>query len=301
MAASVAIGVFAQVEYCLNYVFKRNRPIRDLYVRSCDIGLMTLTMDRIAHIFGRRVTRRIRGKLATVLERMDEGHHVLRAYFKRSFVKQYEKWRTFPRLEVVSNDVKDLGLKRKGPRGLHELRTKMKTAVGRFAETAATNLNNGGQYDLLAALARPAVQGKTKIAGIRIESKKVARLLALLLRGSTSNLQGWQSRDLYEITLKAYEITGSSYTINQLRYDLRKLRIHGIIERIPGTHCYRLTKAGMRTGILFVQMRRQVYGPLAKGQLKRQPDNAHIPDSAIERRYQDVHKAIDELVFQLAA
>ena len=151
---------------------------------------MTLTMDRIAHIFGRRVTRRIQGKLATVLERMDEGHHVLRAYFKKSFVKQYEKWRTFLRLEVVSKDVKDLGLERKGLRGLHELRTKMKTAVGRFAETAAINLNNGGQYDVLAALARPAVQGKTKIAGIRIESKRVARLLALLLRGAASNLRG---------------------------------------------------------------------------------------------------------------
>jgi hypothetical protein len=292
---------FAQVEYCLNFVFKRSRPIRDLYVRSCDLGLMTLTMDKITHIFGRRVNRRFQGKLATVLERMDEGHHVLRGYFKRSFVKQYEKWRTFLRLEVVSNDVKDLGLKRKGLRGLNELQTKMAQAVGRFAETAAVNLNNGGQYDLLGALARPVIQGRTKVAGIRIESTRVARLLGLLLRGAPGNLRGWQSRELYDVTLKAYEMTKTNYKINQLRYDLRKLKHHGIVERIAGTQCYRLTKVGMRTAILFVQMRRQVYGPLAKGQLKRRPNQDYIPDSPIERCYQDVHKAIDSLVLQLAA
>lgn len=292
---------FAQVEYCMNFIFKRNRPIRDLYVRSCDLGLMTLTMDRIANIFGRRVTRRIKGKFETVLERMDEGHHVLRGYFKRSFVKQYEKWRTFLRLEVVSNDVKDLGLKRKGLHGLSELQTKMKEAVGRFAEGVAVNLNNGGQYDLLGTLARPVIQGRTKVAGIRIESARIARLLGLLLRGAPGNLRGWLSSELYEVALKAYEITKSDYTINQLRYDLRKLKQHGIVERIAGTHCYRLTNRGARIAILLIQIRRQVYGPLAKGQLKRRPDEGYIPDSDIERCYIEVHEAVDNLVDRLAA
>jgi hypothetical protein len=292
---------FAQVEYCVNFIFKRNRPIRDLFVRSCDLGLMTLTIDKISHIFGRRVTRRIQGKLATVLERMDEGHHVLRAYFKRSFVKQYEKWRTFLRLEVVSNDVRDLGLKRKGLREWGRLRTKMKESLGRFAETAAVNLNNGGQYELLGALARPVMQGRTKVAGIRIESVRVARLLGLLLRGAPGNMRGWRSGELYDTALRAYELKKTDYSINQLRYDLRKLRKHGIIERVAGSHCYRLTEKGMRVGILFVQIRRQVYGPLAKGQLKWRPNCDHIPDSTIERCYVKVHQAVDELVLELAA
>lgn len=292
---------FSQVEYCLNFIFKRTHPIRDLYIRSCDLGLLTLTMDKVANIFGRRVTRRIQGKHQTVLERMDEGHHVFRAWFKSSFVKQYEKWKTFLRTEVVSNNVKDLGLKRKGLHELNELQTKMKEAVGRFAETTAINLNNGGQYDLLADLARPVIQGRTRVAGIRIESARLARLLGLLLRGAPGNLRGWRSCELHEVVLKAFELRKCDYTINQLRYDLRKLKQHGLVERLSGSHCYRLTERGMREGILFVQFRRQMYGPLAKGQLKRRPNENYIPDSEIERAYQEVHQAIDRLALRLAA
>ena len=37
------------------------------------------------------MNRRYNGKLETVLEQRDEGFPVLRAYYKTSFVKQYEK------------------------------------------------------------------------------------------------------------------------------------------------------------------------------------------------------------------
>jgi hypothetical protein len=34
----------------------------------------------------------MRGKLATVIDRIEHGHHVFRAYFKNAFLKQYDKW-----------------------------------------------------------------------------------------------------------------------------------------------------------------------------------------------------------------
>jgi len=36
-------------------------------------------------------------------------------------------------------------------------------------------------------------------------------------------------------------------TSGQISYDLRRLRIHGLIERIPGTHRYLPTLAGPAT------------------------------------------------------
>src|ERR1700740_1321418 len=79
----------AQIEYCRNFIFKRHFPIHKLFERSWDLGLWRLPADRIAEIFGTRLNRRMRGKLATVIDRIEHGHHVFRAYFKHVFLKQY--------------------------------------------------------------------------------------------------------------------------------------------------------------------------------------------------------------------
>ena len=40
----------AQIEYCRNFIFKRNFPIHKLFERSCELGLWRLTADKIAEI-----------------------------------------------------------------------------------------------------------------------------------------------------------------------------------------------------------------------------------------------------------
>ena len=77
-----------QIEYCRNFIFKRNFPIHKLFERSCELGLWRLTANKIAEIFGTRLHRRHRGKLATVIDQIEHGHHVFRAYFKSAFLKQ---------------------------------------------------------------------------------------------------------------------------------------------------------------------------------------------------------------------
>src|SRR6201747_142316 len=102
----------AQIEYCRNFIFKRNFPIHKLFERSCELGLWRLTADKIVEIFGMRLNRNMRGKLATVIDRIEHGHHVFRAYFKHAFLKQYEKFATFLRNELVSNNLADFHLKK---------------------------------------------------------------------------------------------------------------------------------------------------------------------------------------------
>src|SRR3974390_981962 len=124
-----AIG---QIEYCRNFIFKRNFPIHKIFERSCEIGLWRLTGDKIAASFGTRVNRRMRGKLATVIDRIEHGHHVFRAYFKNAFLKQYEKFSTFLRNELCSNNLNDFGLK-KGLDNLDAVRHTFQAITGRFA------------------------------------------------------------------------------------------------------------------------------------------------------------------------
>jgi exopolysaccharide biosynthesis predicted pyruvyltransferase EpsI len=76
------------------------------------VGLWRLTAHHISQIFGVRITKRLHGKLHSTLEQIEHGHHIFRAYCKNSFVKQYEKFRTFLRNEVCSNNLRDFHLKK---------------------------------------------------------------------------------------------------------------------------------------------------------------------------------------------
>jgi hypothetical protein len=42
-----------QVEYCQNFIFKRHHPIRKIFERSCELGLWSMTGERIWRAFGR--------------------------------------------------------------------------------------------------------------------------------------------------------------------------------------------------------------------------------------------------------
>jgi hypothetical protein len=107
-----AKGRLQQLEYCRNLIFRRHFPIHKLFERSCDLGLLRLSGDRIAQVFGWRVHKRLRGRLSSMQERTEHGHHVLRAYAKSAVMRMYEKFSTFLRLEALSNNLYDFGLNR---------------------------------------------------------------------------------------------------------------------------------------------------------------------------------------------
>src|SRR5229473_3214824 len=164
----------AQIEYCRNFIFKRNFPIHKLFERSCELGLWRLTGDKITEIFGTRLNRRMRGKLATVIDRIEHGHHVFRAYFKNAFLKQYEKFSTFLRNELVSNNLADFRLK-KGLDHLEAVRERFQTITARFAGFQAQWLNVHVDFPLLQRLALPITIGAVRYPGIKIHNPRVIR------------------------------------------------------------------------------------------------------------------------------
>jgi hypothetical protein len=133
-------------------------PTHKLFERSCDLGLWRLTADKIAEIFGTRLNRTMRGKLATVINRIEHGHHVFRAYFKHAFLKQYEKFATFLRNELASNDLADFRLE-KGLDHLDAVRERFQTITGRFAGFQAQSLNVHVDFPLLHRLGLPITIG----------------------------------------------------------------------------------------------------------------------------------------------
>jgi hypothetical protein len=290
-----------QIEYCRNFIFKRHWPIRSIFQRSCELGLYLLTADRVALLFGQqRLRKTISGKWQNVLERIDHGRQVFRTYYKNSFLKQYEKAATFLRQEVVCNNLKDFNLK-KTLRHWQPLRERLQQITDRFAHSQAEHLNVHGQLDILARLAKPVIEGKTKVAGIKLENTRLMRLLELLLQGAGGHFGKWTTARLHRAVLDAHDLKPKDYTLTQLRYDLRKLRLHGLIERVPKTYAYRFTPKGTKLSILLVQLRKRIYGPLAFGLFRTRPNPDFIPDSRFEKAYLKIEKAMDDAIALMAA
>ena len=290
----------AQVEYCRNFIFKRNFPIRKIFERSCDIGLWRMTGRKISEVFGTRVSKHLRGKLQTVLDRIDHGHHVFRAYFKNAFVKQYEKFSTFLRNELCSNNLKrDFGIN-KGLDNLDAVRQRFQVVTDRFAEFQAHCLNMHADFSLLERLARPILKGSTRIAGIKIHETRIIRLMEVLLDAGTK-INGWSARNIHQTLIARFRISDAAYGFNQLRYDLRKMKAHGLLERDGSPYAYALTEKGTRTALLFVLFHQRLFGPVAHSQFVKRTGSQHCVDSKLERAYRRTDAAIDHLVELLRA
>ncbi|MGC1832161.1 MAG: hypothetical protein WA714_03785 [Candidatus Acidiferrales bacterium] len=288
----------SQIEYCRNFIFKRNFPIHKLFERGCELGLWRLTANKITEIFGARLHRRLPGKLATVIDQIEHGHHVFRAYFKHAFLKQYEKFATFLRNELCSNNLNDFGLK-KGLDNLDAVRQTFKVITSRFAGFQAQWLNVHVDFPLLQRMALPITIGSVRYPGIKIHDRRVIRLLEVLLHGGT-HVGGWTAKEIHQAARTTFGLSEPSYGLNQLRYDLRKLKGHGLLERDGSRYAYRLTSKGVQVALLFLFFHKRLCGPLANSRFHRRPDPQNRPDSRLEVAYHRADKAIQNIVDLLA-
>jgi hypothetical protein len=289
----------AQIEYCRNFIFKRHFPIHKIFERSCEIGLWRLTANRISEIFGVRLTKKLRGKLATVIEQIEHGHHVFRVNFKNALLRQYEKFSRFLRNELLSNNLTDFGL-RKGLDHLDDVRQKFQIITGRFAGFQAQTLNVHVDFPLLQRLALPVTRGTVRHPGIRIQDVRVIRLLEVLLHGGTT-VGGWTAKQIHQAVLTAFQLSPNAYGLNQLRYDLRKLKGHGLLQRDGRRYAYQLTTQGVQVALLFLFFHKRLCGPLANSCFHHRADPDHRPESKLEAAYYKADKAIQQIVDLLAA
>lgn len=289
----------AQVEYCRNFIFKRHFPIHKIFERSCEIGLWRLTANRISEIFGVRLTKKLHGKLGTVIEQIEHGHHVFRVNFKNALLRQYEKFSRFLRNELLSNNLTDFGL-RKGLDHLDDVRQKFQVITRRFADFQAQALNVHVDFPLLQRLALPVTKGTVRHPGIRIQDVRVIRLLEVLLHGG-STVGGWTARQIHQSVLTTFQLSANAYGLNQLRYDLRKLKGHGLLQRDGRRYAYQLTTKGVRVALLFLFFHKRLCGPLANSCFHHRADPDHRPESKLEAAYHRADNAIQQIVDLLAA
>ena len=83
----------------------------------------------------------------------------------------------------------------------------------------------------------------------------------------------------------------ADYKPGQMTYDLRRFRLHGLIERIPHSHCYQVTQKGMKISLFYTK----VYGCVLRGGLSQLFDGLDLQgDRKMVAAMRKVETAIEE-------
>lgn len=292
----------AQVEFASDTIFRPQMPLEALFRRLGELGALLGGADRTMTTFGRRIDRRYKGKLMTVLEATDQAHPVLRSYYQTSYAKLYgkpdgDRHDRCLRAEVCINDPYHLGVNR-GLEHLPTLVEKMAGTAQRYLDLHADLLDSTVDVGHLAGLAQPTFRGQRRIPGIRLHDDRVLRLLEVLLQPG-GLIADWTSAELHTRVLARYRLAAQDYRPSQLRYDLWKLRAKGLVDRVGTTRHYRLTAAGARLGVVLIKLRFRLLGPVATLAAHSQP-RASAPTNSFEIAIRNLDDALDQLFSALA-
>lgn len=234
-------------------------PIRKFLVRLYEVGLFTSTANKVSNMLGRCITKRFKVKLQASLERLDQAHRNLRAYFKNFSSKQYEKNRIFFRMEIFTSDIPDIRIS-KSLVNLSSVPQWPTRILARFATFQAIALNTHLDFQLFQRLILALTQCNPRIVYIKIYETRMMCLMETIMQVCPC-LSEWNSASLHEYTVAAYQLL--EYTNNQIRNDLHKMKTYELLGRDVKQYSHRLTEKEAKIAVMFVLFYKRVCGPLA--------------------------------------
>jgi hypothetical protein len=291
---------FAQVEYCDNLVFHKRAALDALGERLLDANRTIGQPNKITTIFGRKVTKHYRGELKTVIEDLDLPNPVIRSHYGNGFIKQYVRDHLNLRTEPATNNVADYGVK-KAVENLPQLREKMVAIADNYLDVQQDILETFLDRGHLRKLAEPTVlpNGK-RVPGLKLDHpRQLAVMHALVRFANIAACSQFSTRDLQSPAAEALGVGLENYSLASLRYDLSKLRAKGLIQKVPRTRRYQLTREGYSICVLFLKLFERIYAPLTAGLLQ-----SVAGDSILQRQrrtqldclYQRVADDLDKLL-----
>jgi hypothetical protein len=291
---------FAQTEYCDNLVFHKRAALDQLGERLLDANRTIGRPDKITVIFGRKVSKRYKGKLQSVIEDMHLPNPVLRSHYGNGFLKQYVRDHLLLRTEPATNNVNDYGVN-KGVENLPKLRTTLQGIVDRYLDVQQDILETFVDRGLLRQLSQPTVlPNGRRVPGLKIDHPRQLALMQALVR--FSHIASGDTFTLAEIhpqVAQALDLPPSDYRLGSLRYDLSKLRAKGLVEKLPHSRRYRLLAQGYQVCLIYLKLFERIYAPLMAGVLERCPGDPKLPTprrTQLDKLYSGVLTALDKLV-----
>ena len=248
-----------QAEFALTQVLDRPRTGRCFFEEVIRENLDLGRPDQMQLIFNRRVTRRTPGRFRTrvLTEGVVPSLHV---DYKKSKVKQYHKEGQALRTETTINDTYDFDMGR-ALRNLPALREIGFTANRRLLHVESLSHDCLIGEDRLRTVTSPVVIHDQRAAGLRFGDPRVHALMHALCLFALAPT-GFRHRDLRAHLAQLQGCDPETYSSGSMTYDLRRLRLHGLIDRVPRTHRYRLTVVGAQVAIFYARLYTRALRPV---------------------------------------
>ena len=283
-----------QAEFSLTQVLDKPVSGRIFFDQVIHDNLAIGRPDQVGLIFDRRIIRKgpraTPGRFRTrvITDGVTPSLHV---DYKNSKIKQYHKLSKAIRTETTINDARDFGIGKRLT-NLPALRQIGFQANRRLLAAQKLSHDPIAGAAALAQVTDPVITpAGTRVAGLRLTDPRALALLhvlcvfRLLPHGFTNAVL---RRHLAPLIGKTPDLM----TSGQITYDLRRLRMHGLIERIPGTFRYQVTDAGMRSAQFLTRLHgRVLHTGLAEITDPDPPGSTAL--RAADRAYQ---AAIDDII-----
>jgi hypothetical protein len=274
-----------QAEFSLTQVLDRPQTGRIFFEEVIRENLDLGRPDQVQLIFDRRVRRDTPGRFRTrvLTAGVIPSLHV---DYKRTKIKQYHKEGRALRTETTINDTRDFKIN-KGLKNLSALRKIGFNANRRLLDVQQLSHDCLIGEDAFRRINEPVVHHGQRASALRFADPTVQALFCALLVFRLLP-RGFSHRELRDHWAPLVGKAPQSITPGQMTYHLRRLRLHGLIERVPKSHRYRVTDQGWRTMLFCTRCHQRLLRP-GLAQILPEPAASNTP---LRRRFEQLDHAI---------
>ena len=251
-----------QAEFALTQVLDAPRTGRLLFEQIIRENLDLGRPDQVGLIFGRRIVRagahptpgqfRTRVITAGVIPS-------LHLDYQHSRIKQYHKEGRALRTGTTINDAGDFKIGKR-LHNLAALRQVGFSANRRLLHVQRISHDCTIGEDAFQSLTSPVTRGRQRASGLPLGSPRTQALLGALLVFRLLPA-GFAAADLRAHLAPRLGLAPGVLGTGRTTYELRRLRLHGLIERIAGTHRYRVTEPGLPQALYLTRVHSRLLRP----------------------------------------
>ena len=249
-----------QAEFALTQVWERGVHGRCFFEEVIRENIDLGRPEQVQLIFGRKLQKRTvasgRCRTRIITEGVLPSLHV---YYKNTHIKQYHKEGRALRTETTINNTYDFGVGRRLP-NLPELREIGFGANRRVLEVETLSHDCHIGATVFERMQKPVQVDNQRGSALRFGDARVQALLCVLLVFCLQP-EGFRNRQLRPLLAQYLGVKEEEITPGRMSYELRRLRLHGLIERIEGSHRYRLTTEGLRTAHFYSRVYSRILRP----------------------------------------
>jgi hypothetical protein len=252
-----------QTEWATDVMFRDPASLASLYPALLRHAMHHFQSPDVMRFLGRKLHPNFQGEVTTSYKRRLEGARV-KHWANGNSVKMYDKGGNILRVETTMANTRDFKVLRPPhdqPDGKLDWRP-LRTGVADLHRRADVSQRSNERYlDALALVdddtpiaqifdqvSQPALYKDKRVRALRVGDHDDLALLAAVARGEF-NTAGFRNRDL-RLLLRPDSATASPDDTRKISArvgrQLRLLRAHGLIQKIPKTHRYKLTPKGAK-------------------------------------------------------